>query len=521
MGELKREGDLLESTGSKKATKISDRKTAEMVIGLVGPVGSGLVHTYEHLRDLLIVDFGYEVSLIKLSDIIRECASLVGEGRGDGLGEHDRINHLQTVGNMLREKFGGDYLARKAIRKIATDRQESGLDTDAVPVPRRKVFIIDSIKHPSEAALFRDIYRDMFWLIGVFAPDGVRIERLQKSGNGMEMSQAAALMKRDYDEQNKLGQKVSKAFSDCDFFIHHADANPELLKKTLKRYMDILFCTDLVTPTAFESAMYKASSISSNSGCLSRKVGAAIIDADGELISVGWNDVPKFGGGLYGEDDKSGHKNTNCDHRCYNFAPTGCRNDKEKDLLITEIVTMLGKAKVLQKGKTAKDVLRAIEGSRIEALIEFSRAIHAEMEAILAAARSGRGKLKGARLFVTTFPCHSCARHIIAAGIHEVQFIEPYPKSKALDLHNDAASLDPREASGKVIFKQYEGISPKNVYRFFKTIPHEKTDGRVSFPGRKVAMPRFAPYLDSFTLYEGQISVELASSEASLSPIKS
>lgn len=39
---------------------------------------------------------------------------------------------------------------------------------------------------------------------------------------------------------------------------------------------------------------------------------------------------------------------------------------------------------------------------------------------------------------MTTFPCHYCARHIVAAGIYEVQYIEPYPKSKALQLHADA-----------------------------------------------------------------------------------
>jgi hypothetical protein len=41
-------------------------------------------------------------------------------------------------------------------------------------------------------------------------------------------------------------------------------------------------------------------------------------------------------------------------------------------------------------------------------------------------------------MYVTAFPCHYCARHIVAAGIDEVQFIEPYPKSRALDLHGDS-----------------------------------------------------------------------------------
>lgn len=352
----------------------------------------------------------------------------------------------------------------------------------------------------------------MFWSIGVFAPDRVRKSRLINSG--MTKSNAVAAMARDYDEQVTLGQKVSKAFSDCDFYVHYADANPDRLKRTLYRYLDVLFCTQLVTPNVEESAMYKAASISANSGCMSRKVGAAIIDENNELISVGWNDVPKFGGGLYTETDKNGPDNTNCDNRCYNFSPYGCRNDSEKMAIVKEIVGLLSKEKIISKSKNVDDVLKAIRGSRVDALIEFSRAIHAEMEAILAAARSGRGNLKNARLFVTTFPCHSCARHIIASGIIEVHFIEPYPKSKAIDLHSDAASLDAMETN-KVIFRQFEGISPRNIYRFFKSIPYEKKNGKIEFPSRKVAMPRYAPYLDSFTLYEGKISIDIAALESS------
>lgn len=502
------EQDLIER--DRGATKISDRRTDEIIFALIGPLGSGLKDAVVELSSILKEDFGYDaVDVVKVSSTIKDCAHLVGEGRGDGLDEFERIMHLQDVGNLLRRRFGGDYLARKAISLIAADREKNGYK-DKKPLPRRKAFIIDSFKNPEEAKIFRETYGDMFWSIGVFAPDRVRKMRLL--GSGTTEANAIAMMTRDYDEQLSLGQKVSKAFSDCDFYVHYADANPDRLKKTLRRYLDVLFCTQLVTPNVVESAMHKAASISANSGCMSRKVGAAIIDENDELISVGWNDVPKFGGGLYTERDKNGPDNTNCDNRCYNFSPYGCRNDSEKSAIINEIVGMLSKKKVLAKSKNSNDVLKAIDGSRIDALIEFSRAIHAEMEAILAAARSGRVSLKNSRLFVTTFPCHSCARHIIASGIVEVQFIEPYPKSKAIELHSDAASLDAMETN-KVIFRQFEGIAPKNVYRFFKNIPHEKRGGRIEFPSRKTAMPRYAPYLDSFTLYEGKISIDIAALE--------
>lgn len=500
-------GGLLEFQPPKKAEKISDRRTPELVIALVGPVGSGITDMAQILKDKLERDYQYEgVRIIKVSGIIKECSRLVGETPGEGLPEFERINHLQDVGNKLRSAFGGDYLARKCISKIAEDRQESGLDGDN-PKPRRKAFIIDSLKHPDEVAVLREIYHEMFWMFGVFSPDEFRVERMRASG--VDEQKSRAIMKRDYDEQDKLGQKVSKTFAQADFFVKHDTMNDTKLRHVLDRYLDIIFATAIHTPNFCESSMYKATSIAARSACMSRKVGAAIVDNSGELLAVGWNDVPKYGGGLYTEDDRYLPGDKDCDHRCYNYGATGCRNDDEKKKLLKKIVEHLKEAGVLKQRKTEEDIIKAIDGSGVEALIEFSRAIHAEMEAILAVARKGKAGLVGASIFVTTFPCHSCARHIVASGIGTVYFIEPYPKSKAIDLHPDAISLDEKDAGKKVVFKQYEGVAPKNTYKLFNTIGAEKQNGVIKMPQKSAALPRFAPLIDSFALYEGKVSLEV------------
>src|SRR5690606_15092251 len=59
----------------------------------------------------------------------------------------------------------------------------------------------------------------------------------------------------------------------------------------------------------------------------------------------------------------------------------------------------------------------AYNDTRLKGLIEFSRAIHAEMDAIVSLAMKGNGSTQGSSLFTYTFPCHNCARHIVAAGI--------------------------------------------------------------------------------------------------------
>src|SRR3974377_740241 len=70
--------------------------------------------------------------------------------------------------------------------------------------------------------------------------------------------------------------------------------------------------------------------------------------------------------------------------------------------------------------KRQAKAIEALGASEFLNLIEFSRAVHAEMEAIISVARTGKAGLMGGTIFSTTFPCHNCARHIVAAGIKRV-----------------------------------------------------------------------------------------------------
>jgi deoxycytidylate deaminase len=74
-------------------------------------------------------------------------------------------------------------------------------------------------------------------------------------------------------------------------------------------------------------------------------------------------------------------------------------------------------------------------------------------------------------MYCTTFPCHNCAKHIVAAGISRVVFVEPYPKSRALELHDDAIILkhENESASGnhKVEFEPFVGLGPQRFLDLF------------------------------------------------------
>lgn len=491
---------------NQRAVELEDRRTPELIIGLVGPVGSGVSYTGDLVETILKDEFAYKPARYKVSTIIKKACELVGEKFDEALKGSARIESLQTLGNKLRQRFGTDYLSGKVIEEIALERVKNGGYREGAegaassPLPRRVVHIIDSLKNPAEVRHLRDVYGETFWLIGVFAPEDIRKERLREQ-KGIRDRDLQALLERDEDEGAADGQRVRDTIYEADFFLRNDGVNDERIKRSLHRFFDILFNVIVSTPTVDEAAMYTAVSSATSSACLSRQVGAAIYSANNELIGVGSNDVPKFGGGIYRVEDGDN------DNRCFKYGGKICHNDERKEALYQHIVQQLVAEKVVAKNQDYLSMRSALAKTDIRNLIEYSRAVHAEMEAIISVARGNKPGLVGSTLYCTTFPCHSCARHIIAAGIRTVIYIEPYPKSLALHLHRDAISVDEKDEEKKVIFLQYDGIAPKNIVRFFKHGVPRKSDGKIITRSPKEALPVLQPLLDGYTTRE-QIVVQ-------------
>jgi len=248
---------------------------------------------------------------------------------------------------------------------------------------------------------------------------------------------------------------------------------------------------------------------------MSRQVGAAIISASGELIAVGRNDVPKFGGGLYSEDDQSvwdGKSIQDLDNRCFKWGGRICHNETSRKRIMDGIAAQILNSPLLKKGTTSDQIKQALQGTDVDDLTEYSRSIHAEMEAILSVAREGKHSLVGATLFTTTYPCHNCARHIVAAGIKTVVYIHPYSKSKAISLHHDAITEEPDE-TGKVVFKQYDGVAPHNYLKSFAAARDRKRDGAFIQTDPRSAVPIFKIPLDAQLEYEFKVIADLADKE--------
>jgi deoxycytidylate deaminase len=129
------------------------------------------------------------------------------------------------------------------------------------------------------------------------------------------------------------------------------------------------------------------------------------------------------------------------------------------------------------------------------------------MDAIISLGRHGGAGLLGSTLYTTTFPCHSCARHIVSAGISRVFYVEPYEKSLARDLHDDAIAFDVEEGQtngSKVQFLHFEGVSPRQFQNFFRAVTRKDEHGKfVRFQSR-TAEKIVPEYLDNYQDFEAK-----------------
>lgn len=433
---------------------------SELVIGLVGAVGTDLDGVVKIFEDRLH-GFSYRTQTVRLSEeVIRQIAPVEEYEQSDHAA---RINTLMDAGNEARRSTGDRaILAFGAAMAVSTSRESDP------PKPKsRQAYILRSLKRPEEVRALRDIYGTGFYLVGVYEAKDRRKRRLT---DDLHISETTAnkLMDRDEDEHTEFGQRTRDTFHLSDFFIN-AGVPDQHRKNSIQRILDILFGDHYNTPTFDEFAMFMAFSSALRSADLSRQVGAVIANHN-EILSMGSNDCPTFGGGLYwAKMDETGQVVDMDKGRDYKRGYDS--NKVAKDRIAKNI---FGNISGFVKGDVDESaVLRAISRSSIGDITEYGRVVHAEMEAILSCARQNIS-LRGATLYCTTFPCHNCAKHIVASGIHRVIYVEPYPKSKALEFHDDSIKLGLTSESGekdsddkKVAFEPFVGIGARRFAELF------------------------------------------------------
>jgi len=321
MAEAAAKTPIAASAGNAKSRDVvAENVSKEIVFGIVGHVGSGNTEVAKALKDVLerqaTAGGRFSVAIIKARVVIEEGLKKLGipftPGAGRLLAD---VQRYQDAGDKLREKDHA-AVARGAVALIRRERATmqgtvAEPEKPVIPDGKPRAFIIDSIRHPAEVGLLRRIYGDGFVLIGVVCEQDERRRRISKKYDDAGDAAAERFMKRDAKAVEKHGQRVSDAFHLSDFFIDNTaqriledgrTPNPEWeVTQELERLTMLVSHASVARPTTAETAMHAAAGAAMRSACLSRQVGAALVDSDGNVVATGTNEVPKAGGGVYGE----------------------------------------------------------------------------------------------------------------------------------------------------------------------------------------------------------------------------
>lgn len=473
----------------------------ELFVGLIAPLGVDLDDAMEVLK-ASFKGVGYETHEVRMSALLRGVPSIADTLPDPTATEDKRIEGYMDAADALRSRLGtGSILVHLAMAKLRDWRTEKMGSVKPVP---QTVVVFNSLKHPDEVRALRKIYGDAFFAISIFTPTKARIEALcgriaksnQSSPDERLLEEAKRLVEKDAEAPSaELGQSVEATFPLGDVFVR---GEHSCIRSEIARLTDVLFSDPFRTPTVDECGMFYAKAAAMRSADLSRQVGAVICDDEGAVLASGCNEVPKPGGGLYWEGDSPDRRD---------FTLGSDPNAISRKSIVKEVLDVL-KPLLAKQHQTEPELLanalRMLKGKRISNLLEFGRVVHAEMNALMDAARRGVAT-RGATMYCTTFPCHVCARHILAAGIGRVVFVEPYPKSLAEEMYRDALVVDGSCAGdpNALRFDSFVGISPRRFIECFETLKRKDRDG---YALRR----RHQPKLRFTTIAETHIHTEAA-----------
>lgn len=500
----------------------------ELFFGVAAPIGTDIESVVDSLSQRLTF-LKYTPQIVKITNVMLEIdsqylppqlLSLKKEARGFFDETMLKIDFANKLCSVLEDPA---IMAKIAIDEIQALRAK--ITGNAAQEAQKHAFIIRQLKRPDEVRLLREVYGPRFFLISAFSPrevrskalrEKIRIGRSTRTDETEISNLVETLLNRDYHEESgSFGQQIRETYHLADVFVDVRDRT--IMQNTIMRFLDLLFGRNDISPTKSEYGMYAAKSASLRSADLSRQVGAAIFSDDGELITQGCNEVPKAFGGTYWDDDSVDYRDIKLE-----FDP----NERQKREIVRDILGRLDDAGLLikpdidhQSGTVYKSVddlaekiiskptktrssttndkiIGCLRDAFVMDLTEYGRVVHAEMVAICDAARLGRS-IKGSTLFCTTFPCHNCAKHILASGIKKVVYIEPYPKSKAQELHDNEVELD-KLSNTKVSFLPFTGISPRRYRNLFEKGRRKDDKGKaIEWQNLSASGPR--PNLESTT----------------------
>lgn len=290
-------------------------------------------------------------------------------------------------------------------------------------------FVIDALRNPFEIVFFRQNFGN-FYLVGIIRDYKKREESVRSL---IDQDSFEILNKREnYFKTEKKQSKnnlsdwiTSQDLKEClrkaDMYIANIDSESKsyaYLTFSLIKLIALILRPGSIMPTHDERCMQLASSTKLSSGCISRQVGAIVVDKERRVLGVGWNDPPKG--------------QIPCALRtCIKLTNNG------NNIMFSKF-EMSEKFREHIEGISSHDkpfcfrTEYSVYEQQLDKLkeppkrAEYTRALHAEENALLQASRNSSESLEGATLYTTASTCTLCAKKAYHLGISRIVYLEEY-----------------------------------------------------------------------------------------------
>ena len=337
---------------------------------------------------------------------------------------------FQKIGNNIRSTgnaFGSgsldinksDALVAKMNKLIKLLRKKSEFDGTGCLV------VLDALRNPFEVYYLRERYNS-FYLFSINTSDDTRRKRLKYLG--LKKPEIDSLDNKEYPKKltgNDLyiSQDIQKCIEISDIHINNPGSSVENLQYQLLQYYSLIMKPGIITPSSSERVMQLAFSAKSNSGCISRQVGAAITDKNFSIKAIGWNNTPQFQVPclLRNSRDLLGKKDEHA------FSEYERQNENFRDVANTALST--NEVNNFHNcgnniSYCFKDIQNSVEGEKNQV---HTRSLHAEENAFLQLSKYGNSGIESGILFTTASPCELCSKKAYQLGIRKIYYIDPYP----------------------------------------------------------------------------------------------
>lgn len=383
-----------------------------------------------------------------------------------------KIDNLQLIGDLVREHIDIYQLPTYCNYLIKAYRQETKKNKSSCYI------VIDSLKNPFEIVFFKERY-SAYYTFSIHSKDEIikqrlkdlnythidieNIHRKEQNIDIKDKQKGSLDSEKDFNSQN-----ITECVQRSDIYIDNNNDKKDTLYRQIFKYLSLIVHPGLITPSNDEIIMQLALTAKLNSGCISRQVGAVVLNSHGSVKSIGWNDVPEGQTPclLRSHNELLNNSTSNIYSR---YEKTKFReNDKFKYIFSIEKQEeekynqyKSSDEKGLNDSFCFKTIQNKIDGDKNQV---YTRSLHAEENAFLQASKFGNSEILGGQLFTTASPCFLCAKKAYQLGIKRIVYIEAYPdisNEQVFDIGtHEIEIIHFRGAIGLAHQKLYEPLFP-------------------------------------------------------------